>query len=109
MALDNSNPITTPAIPAKTFLHLWLSKIIISAPSINSGSAKIETIPFNGETGEIGSGDDMVAVETDDLWAAINEIPELKTAMGAIIACVKPLEAWVAEKEAERLAELETP
>jgi len=107
MPLLNTTTITKPAVAEKTFPHLWITNIIVSAPSTKSGKVKIETVPFNGDTGEIGSGEDMVAIETSDLWEAIGEVPELQTAMGAIFASVEPLRAWIAAKEAARLAALE--
>lgn len=99
MALPNTTTITKPAIAEKTFPHLWLSSVIVSAPSLTAGKVNIETLPFNGDTGEIGSGADMIAIKTDELWDAVGEVPEVAAAMGAILAAVGPLRDWVAARE----------
>jgi hypothetical protein len=99
MALSHPNPpVKTKAIPAKEFNELWLPSITIKAPSITTGQITIETIPFNEDEQELGSGKDMVAIKTDELWLAVNEVPEVAAAMGAIFAAVGPLRTWVAAR-----------
>jgi hypothetical protein len=41
----------------------------------------------------------MVAIKTDDLWKAVNEVPEVAQAMGAIFNAVEPLRLWIVEQE----------
>jgi hypothetical protein len=36
----------------------------------------------------------MVSIQTDDLWKAVNEVPEVAQAMGAIFNAVEALRAW---------------
>jgi len=102
MTLANPNPVIKEATEAKTFDSLWLSNITIHAPSTTAGRICVETLPFNGETGEIGSGEDMVPIETVALWEAVAEVPELGLAMQAIFNAIEPLREW----EAARIAAL---
>lgn len=96
MPLQNTEPLVIPATEEKTYPHLWLYNTIIHAPSVNNGSIVIETLPYNGDSQEIGSGANMVPIHTNKLWEAIEEVPEVKTAMNAIFAAIEPLRAWIA-------------
>lgn len=98
MTLINPTIITTEPIPAKEFPHLWLYNILVHAPSVTTGSITIETLPYNSETQEIGSGSNMVSIQTDDLWKAVNEVPEVAQAMGAIFNAVEVLREWSAQQ-----------
>ncbi len=95
MPLQNTETLVVPATEEKTYPHLWLYNTIIHAPSIYSGRILIETLPYNSNTKEIGSGANMVPIATDKLWQAIDEVPEVKAAMDAIFAAVEPLRAWI--------------
>lgn len=99
MPLINPTPIEIPATEPKQFPHVWLSNIIVHAPSTTSGRITIECLPYNGDTGEIGEGKYMQAISTSDLWKAVEEVPEVAQAMGAIFAAIEPLKTWVAEQE----------
>ena len=106
MALQNQTPTTTPAIAEKTLPDLWLSNISIAAPSLTAGRITIETLPYNESAQELGSGQDMVTISTDELWLAVSEVPEVAQAMGAIFAAIDPLRDWVAAREALKAQEL---
>ena len=104
MTLINPTPVVVDPTPSKEFPHLWLYNIRVHAPSVTTGSITIETLPYNSETQEIGSGSNMVSIQTNDLWNAVNEVPEVAQAMGAIFLAIEPLRAWI---EAKKLAEIE--
>jgi hypothetical protein len=95
MTLTNPNPVVIPAQPEQTFPHLWLSDIVVSAPSTSEGMIYIRTLPYNQGTQTIGSNNDQVILQTHDLWRAVNEVPEVAQAMGAIFQAVEPLRAWL--------------
>ena len=95
MALINPNPIEIPATEAKEFPHVWLSNIIIHAPSTTSGRITIECLPYNGNTKEIEEGKFMQSISTDNLWKALAEVPEVAQAMGAIFTALQPLKEWI--------------
>lgn len=96
MPLQNTETLVIPATEEKTYPHLWLYNTIIHAPSTSGGRILIETLPYNSDKKEIGSGANMVPIATDKLWQAVEEVPEVKTAMNAIFAAVEPLRAWIA-------------
>jgi hypothetical protein len=109
MTLNNPNPVTTEPVASKDFPHLWLYNIRVHAPSVTTGSITIETLPYNSETQEIGSGSNMVAIQTDDLWNAVNEVPEAAQAMGAIFMAIEPLRAWIEEQKQKEINNQEEP
>jgi len=98
MTLSNPTPVTTEPVASKDFPHLWLYNIRVHAPSVTTGSITIETLPYNSETQEIGSGSNMVSIQTDDLWKAVNEVSEVAQAMGAIFNAVEVLRTWSAQQ-----------
>ena len=97
--LTNPNPVTIEPTEAKEYPHLWLYNIIVHSPTPTSGRVCIETLPYNSDTKEIGSGENMVAIQTDDLWAAVDEVPEVAQAMLAIFNAIQPLRTWIDSKQ----------
>ena len=95
MTLTNPNPVVIPAQPEQTFPHLWLSDIIVSAPTTSEGMIYIRTLPYNQDDKAIGNANDQVILQTHDLWRAVSEVPEVAQAMGAIFLAVEPLRAWL--------------
>lgn len=91
--LNNSQPIVIAAIPEKQFPHLWLKNIHISSNSPKEGMIMISSVPYNAETKEVGPGT-VKNIMIQDLWSAIENVPEAAAAMQAIIAAIEPLEAW---------------
>ena len=110
LALPNPNPVVTEPVPVKEYPHLWLYNINVHVPTPTSGRVSIETLPYNSDTQEIGSGNNAVVIQTDDMWRAIQEVPEVAQVMASIFAAIEPLRNWIAEKEAEKAIEnSETP
>lgn len=105
MTLNNTTTLIVEAVPAKEFPHLWISSIHIGAPSVTKGRINIETLPYNSKTQELGLGKDMVSISTDDLWKAVNDVPEVATAMGAIFLAIEPLRTWVESEKVRKQAE----
>ena len=101
MPIPHPNPLVIPPTEARSFPDLWIYGISVHAPAIATGSIRIETLPANMATGEIASGDNMVPIQTDRLWAAAAEVPEVAAAMGAIFAAVGPLREWIAARDAQ--------
>ena len=99
MSLTLQTPLEIPAVAAKSYPHIWLLNVIASAPSMQSGSIRIETLPCNRLTGDIATGDHMEAISTGRLWEAVEHVPEVAAAMHAIFSAVEPLRAWVAAQE----------
>ena len=105
LTIPNPNPVVTEPVPVKEYPHLWLYNINIHVPSITTGRISVETLPYNSDTGEIGSGANMVTIQTSDLWDAVQEVPEVQAAMQSIFAALEPLRSWISAKEAEKAIE----
>ncbi len=104
MPINNDETITipeVPAVPEKTYPHLWLTDIKVEAKTNTQGSLKIKHVPYNGDTGEVAVGGVIGSVNTDDLWTAVAEVPEVALAMQAIFDAVEPLKTWIADNEEE--------
>ena len=102
MAINNDEAVTVPAVvavPEKTFPHLWLTDIHVQAKTNTQGSLGIEAVPYNGDTGEVADNTVVDSIYTEDLWTAVQEVPEVAIAMQAIFNAVEPLKAWIAENE----------
>lgn len=100
MTITNPTPIVIPPTPQQEFPYLWISAIVIDAPTVDSGMIHIETKPYNQDTKTIGDVAYRQTIQTHDLWAAVNEVPEVAQAMFAIFQAVEPLRAWVNAKNA---------
>jgi hypothetical protein len=99
MTITNPTPIVIPPTPQQEFPHLWISDIVVHAPTVDKGFIHIETKPYNQETKAIGTDAFRSIIRTDDLWAAVNEVPEVAQAMFAIFQAVDPLRAWLESKK----------
>ena len=99
MTITNPTPIVIPPTPQQEFPHLWISDIVVHAPTVDSGFIHIETKPYNQETKTIGADAYRTIIRADDLWAAVNEVPEVAAAMYAIFQAVDPLRAWLESKK----------
>lgn len=99
MTITNPTPIVIPPTPEQEFPHLWISDIVVYAPRVDNGFIHIETLPYNQTTKTIGDGSFRQAIRTDDLWAAVNEVPEVAAAMIAIFQAVAPLREWLESKK----------
>ena len=95
MPIINPNPVVIPPTPEVTYPHIWLYNVMIHAPSIDTGRITVEALPYNADTQSIASGDYVQRMETDQLWKAVAEVPEVAAAMQAIIDAVVPLKNWI--------------
>lgn len=100
MTITNPTPIVIPPTPQQEFPHLWISAIVVDAPTVDRGMIHIQTNPYNQDTKTIGDSAYSQVIRTDDLWAAVNEVPEVAAAMFAIFQAVEPLRAWIDAKNA---------
>lgn len=111
MAISRSSSFTVPAVQEKSFDSVWVRNINIHCPQLNEsgnieGNINLELVPYDST-----SGSETLHVTVDNegveylnvpnrangrksFWEAVNEVPEVATAMNAIIAAVEPLKAW---------------
>ena len=57
-----------------------------------------EFLPYNADTKQIAPDNFVQKMSTDDLWTAINEVPEIAAAYAAILDSVAPMMAWLASR-----------
>lgn len=111
MAISRSSSFTVPAVQEKSFDSVWVRNINIHCPQLNEsgnieGNINLELVPYDST-----SGSESLHVTVDNegveylnvpnrangrksFWEAVNEVPEVATAMNAIIAAVEPLKTW---------------
>jgi hypothetical protein len=96
MPIIPEQPIVVPPVPGETYTEQWIYNLVVHSPAINSGRVQIQLLPFDPVTPKIGPGELLENIETDRLWDAIAEVPEVAAAMQAVLAAVGPLRAWIA-------------
>jgi hypothetical protein len=96
MPIIPEQPIVVPAVPAETYTEQWIYNLVIHSPAINSGRVQIQLLPFDPTVPKIGPGELLENIETDRLWDAVAEVPEVAAAMQAVLDAVEPLRAWIA-------------
>ena len=108
--IPRDEPFVVPARPEETFDSIWLRNINISVPDTSqSGSSEgnihIECLPFDADDEKIYKTADNEGVEylsvpnrtngRKSFWECVNEVPEVKDAMDAIIAAIPALRVWI--------------
>lgn len=91
---------------------MWINQILIRCPGPEyEGSVVMEYVPMTEDKKIIArgsNGEDLTkAIRVDELYTDMAQCPELYTAFMAILAAVKPLEVYLAAKEAAKVAALE--
>ena len=108
MPIIPEQPIVVPPVPGETYTEQWIYNLVVHSPAINSGRVQIQLLPFDPTAPKIGPGDLLENIETDRLWDAVAEVPEVAAAMQAVLDAVEPLRAWIAAQvEPAPPAELE--
>ncbi len=107
--IPRNEPFVVPATPKETFDSVWLRNINIFAPEINAsgsnqGSISVEMLPYDPNNDKIWSTADNQGVEYLNIpcringrktfWDCVNEVPEVATAMDAIISAIPALRTW---------------
>lgn len=92
MPIPNPNPIVIPESAPQTFDSYWVSNISFFIESPAKAAGRIEVKPFDSENLDILQ-DKSEVIFINDLWESYQAIPEVKTAVDAIIAAVAALKA----------------
>ena len=100
MAIQPEQPIVVPAVPEKTYTEQWVYNLVVHAPTLTTGNVRIELLPYDPATQEIGPGTLNQPVYTDQLWEAVAAVPEVAIAFQAVIDCVAPLRTWIEAQNA---------
>ena len=107
--IPRDEPFVVPASPEQTFDSVWLRGINIFVPNTSEaapseGSLNIEMLPYDGENQKVLVTADNEGVEylnvpnrvngRKSFWQCVDEVPEVKDAMDAIIAAIPALRTW---------------
>ena len=107
--IPRDEPFVVPASPEQTFDSVWLRSINIFVPDTSEeapsdGSLNIEMLPYDGDNKKVFITADNEGVEylnvpnrvneRKPFWQCVNEVPEVKDAMDAIIAAIPALRTW---------------
>ena len=107
--IPRDEPFVVPASPEQTFDSVWLRSINIFVPNTSEeapsdGSLNIEMLPYDADNKKILITADNEGVEYINVpnrvngrkpfWQCVNEVPEVKDAMDAIIAAIPALRTW---------------
>jgi hypothetical protein len=98
MNIPSPSPLVFPATPEVVFPHLWIKRLLLESKAIDDGKMEAEFLPYNSDTKRIAPENFVQKMSTDDLWDAINEVPEVGAAYAAILECVPPMMAWLKER-----------
>ena len=90
MLIQNTQPVIVPQVEAKTYPHLWVSRIIIDTPSVTDGRVHIELNAYNSNTKEILESS-RSRIDIENIWSAMEQNPAIATAMNAILEAVNQL------------------
>ena len=107
--IPRDEPFVVPASPKETYDSVWLRSINIFAPntaeaSPTEGNINIECLPYDAENQKVLVSADNEGVEHINVpnrvngrkpfWQCVDEVPEVKDAMDAIIAAIPALREW---------------
>ncbi len=95
MPITPDQPIVVPPTPEQDFPLQWVFNLRVIDSTTSSGGVYIELLPYNPTTQELGPWNLVEIIQTDKLWAATQEVPEVAAAMQAVIDCIVPLRDWI--------------
>lgn len=98
-------PVVVPEVAARTYSLVWLRALHVSTIPADigtgAGSIEITICPMAAD----GSGDILSeareVIQTDEMWLAISQVPEVAQAIGANLAAAIALKAWVKARKEE--------
>jgi hypothetical protein len=98
MNIPSPTPLVFPATPEVVFSSLWIKRLLLESNAVDQGKMEAEFLPYNADTKQIAPDNFVQKMSTDDLWTAINEVPEIAAAYAAILDSVAPMMAWLASR-----------
>jgi hypothetical protein len=91
-------PVIAPPKEPKAYPIVWIRNLQINAHDPNGeGQLYLEIFPMAEDRELLYSG--TIELKTVELYRAMNEVPELAQAFGAILAAVKPLKTWLESQQ----------
>ena len=101
MPINNTTPVIVPAVSATPELEydqLWLTNIVIEARDQTVGQISIQAVPYSSLSGAFADTNDVILIETDELWTAVAEVSSVGIAMDAIFTATADLRTWIAAR-----------
>jgi len=108
--VPRDEPFIVPASPEETYDSIWIRSINIYAPNTaeedpSGGSLSLEMLPYDGVAKKVFVTADNEGVEylnvparengRKPFWSCVDEVPEVKAAMDAILAAIPALQTWI--------------
>ena len=101
MPINNTTPVIVPAVSATPELEydqLWLTNIVIEARDQTVGQISIQAVPYSTLSGAFADTNDVILIQTDELWTAVAEVSSVGIAMDAIFTSTADLRTWIAAR-----------
>ena len=107
--VPREEPFIVPASAEETFDSVWIKSINIFSPNTaeaepTEGNINIEMLPYDAENKKVLVTADFEGATYINVpnrlngkktfWQAVDEVPEVKTAMDAILAAIPALRTW---------------
>ena len=101
MPINNTTPVIVPAVSATPELEydqLWLTNIVIEARDHTVGQISIQAVPYSTTSGTFADTNEVLLIQTDELWTAVAEVSSVGIAMDAIFTATTDLRTWIASR-----------
>ena len=101
MPINNTTPVIVPAVSATPELEydqLWLTNIVIEARDQTVGQISIQAVPYSTLSGAFADTNEVLLIQTDELWTAVAEVSSVGIAMDAIFTATTDLRTWIASR-----------
>tara|TARA_R110000824_G_scaffold1814_8_gene9003 strand:- start:145 stop:456 length:312 start_codon:yes stop_codon:yes gene_type:complete len=101
MPINNTTPVIVPAVSATPELEydqLWLTNIVIEARDQTVGQISIQAVPYSTTSGTFADTNEVLLIQTDELWTAVAEVSSVGIAMDAIFTATTDLRTWIASR-----------
>ena len=101
MPINNTTPVIVPAVSATPELEydqLWLTNIVIEARDQTVGQISIQAVPYSTTSGTFADTNEVLLIQTDELWTAVAEVSSVGIAMDAIFTATADLRTWIAAR-----------
>lgn len=100
-----SDPTIVPPSAEKTFGHQWILNLSVHAPNAQAGNFKIDLLPYDAATQEIGPITHKERVQSSEFWRVAAEVPEFQSAMNAVFDAIPAVKAWLQAEQEKIVAE----
>ena len=101
MPINNTTPVIVPAVsatPEQEYDQLWLTNIVIEARDQTVGQISIQAVPYSTLSGAFADTNEVLLIQTDELWTAVAEVSSVGIAMDAIFTATTDLRTWIAAR-----------